>query len=1534
MDNKRKIITLGLIGLVTFIASLLIYSFVSADAYANKVAINNIKMTGISTGVGTFSNDGLNYNDQSSYQKETGYTAGNDSNDKNRLVRSFDKITYHFNFTISDKNSDTDYEERKVDIKVTLPDEIKNYVTFDENSFAGESTHTFTFDGIDTYGVFNKDITLYILGAPNGTKINPKFEIQESTNTDSNYVVTLGNFNETYNYEYDKETNRYSTTSSVSGFTNYMPTIVSSKASNVKFKLLSQTGEGQKAIYDNKVGRYLTYILGIEIEGDNDTGIKGYTMPNKEDISFNITSTQDGYIQTTTVNNEWIRLYGTDSVSGIEPVTVKLPYSTGNSESSKKTKSPGNVTANSNNVTVSGYNFTFTPVKVNADGSNISNSDYVIGTYAITVFSQRNTQDSKNDITNNITINNINVKDTAGTTLNVSPVSSSLVNKYYENQDYSLTGKFYDESGKKLSSDNIDDGSTSKGTDLIYKTTFNYKQTLSTQGLKETIKVDPNAFRVVPYGIDDIKITVESSDDSKLSAKDFEIKYITGNFDNKNYSFNNSYDKIQSEDLTQVQNLCSSVSNNLSTYTSDQIMNLYSGPCIKANENTEVVFNKIDDAKTEDNKEIPITKIIIQTKEGVVLPDSTKVIVEVKLRVRNVKDLTHNYQVVSSASSSDYDENLVYYSPRITNDEKSITNPNNYKKTVYRGSEIESHDSNSPWADSLKIVHFTSRQTITLKNKNSDGSVKTNFNVNKGETLYYNIQTIISDQNMQVGADDVWYINKLKVVVFVPNTLQYIPDKELGNPTVEDGQNGIYLIYELPYTKPNMTIPEINFKAKINPKLKGTGIQIVVQSKAEAININNETDTSYFSKINSRFEIYATGIENVVVTQKVGEQGGVVEKNSEFSYLLSVYNNTDSNIDDYGILDILPSNKDSNSSIFSGNYKVKLEIPSTLGSAKVLCSKDNYSKLIKEVFNTNNTYEECDVTNNYVDATAIKITNISVNANSSTDDIKVTLKPSNNKYSDKYINKFIGASETYSQTESNEISVRVVSRNISGRVFVDTDEDGTETKSDKYLKDIPVTLYKLDTENNLTKVSDTVTDSNGNYKFKDLDVGRYKVRATYDKSKYDLTLRYATADKAIDSDAYKIQDGLVEISNKRTPDQSDGIRVTRDAESIENMDIGLISRKTFGFDVDKYITKVDLTYNNMTTTTNYKNQKVVKQDVRNTWNASSKVYYGIKISNNSNTAGYVKLINESIPLGSTFDENDKVNDGWFYSNGELQNISLENDLIMPGETRYLTVALNIPPQAEARTYVNTVTLLDIEQYEREKIDDADTESYNRYHLGEALSFAGENWHIVNVANNDSEQILTLLADSSNTTNYLGHTTNSSDTYKWSASKINKYINGDYLKTTSLDTSALITNSICDDASGLPVQSYGGTLLSENTCQSGIYNDYKVRLLTEKEFNSLKNSDLEDLSWLYGNNDFWLQNSVYVTQEHDIIYGKISDVTIVKNLAKYVNKQNASVQTGYNSDMSNWVRSNTLKEVRPVITISSNNIIGLATLNSD
>ena len=133
LKNKKVILILVLM----LVGSFLIYGLIASADISNTIAINNISLTKIDTGSGQFdASDGLTYNDDGSINT---YTAGNDSSKNNRIVRSFDTISYYFDFNIIGKDgTNPGYEDRTVNIDVTINDEMAKYIAFDRTSKAGE----------------------------------------------------------------------------------------------------------------------------------------------------------------------------------------------------------------------------------------------------------------------------------------------------------------------------------------------------------------------------------------------------------------------------------------------------------------------------------------------------------------------------------------------------------------------------------------------------------------------------------------------------------------------------------------------------------------------------------------------------------------------------------------------------------------------------------------------------------------------------------------------------------------------------------------------------------------------------------------------------------------------------------------------------------------------------------------------------------------------------------------------------------------------------------------------------------------------------------------------------------------------------------------------------------------------------------------------------------------------------------------------------------------------------------------------------
>lgn len=1503
--------------------SFIIYKIASASI--NNAIISNITMNSIETGVNLDSEDNLVINCDSEGRNCTStYTASKDSSKDNILVKSFDKIVYNFSFDVKDPQDDYgDVEDATIKLRITLNEDDSKYVTFDDSCSDGVCM----IRNANSYEPTYYSVTLYVNNAPNGYKIHPTFTFDVDDNSNDTPIILGYNPNSDTNYFYSYKNGTYSSV----GPANYMPTVVSSQETNeaiTLYPISSNTNFTQPANYDGKDGRFITYLLGIKLNRD----LSGSYFGNNE-ISYKVSFSQDG-AENPIVNENWIRFYGLEIVDGIRPVTSSLPYSTSSiGDINKYIRKPGNIAVtkdgNSYIIKLTNFELLYNRPSLNADNTSVDGA--YIATLAITNFSPRVEADGTNAINNTITVSSITGSTLATSTVQntYEKVASSEQMNQVESSDADIltSSAWYDESETtQLSTRNGGSGAVSKGTVIKYVTRFKNNTTSSTKGLKEVIKFDTYAYRVLPYDdTKDINIQIKCGKQEcrNISANDFEVKFVSGTFDNANYELNDiANSKLSNTDKTIATNACQGI--NISSLNKDQIQNLYGGPCIKAKTGVETVYNTINDAFTEENNtstEVPISKVIIQTKENVTLPDGAEVIVSVKARAKSVSDLTHNYQATTMISTSDYDEKLYYYVPQINN----AVSPDNYIKSAYAADTLI--DSYGYIGDSLKIVNFTLRQNITVTNKNNDGSLKTKYRTTNNETIIYKVETALNDNEINVSADDTWYIKRVETVVRIPKTLVYIPDDDLIAPiAVTEDDSYTYLRYLIvtpsDKIKSNMKIKDIYFKTKLSPTLSGKATEIVVESFPEGININDEVDTTLWTRRSTSFTIYGTGINEVIGELSIGQSGSLIEKNGTIDYVLNAYNNTGEDVNDYTLIDVLPYNGDENETDYTGSYSVKLS-SNVIGLDNIKCTNEIPSRINA---NDEEIWKDCgNIQNDYIEGiTGIKLENISIAKDSYMGGLIVSLKTKDNKSSDKYSNRFMGYTRTSSENYSNIIEASVINRTISGHAFLDNTGNSVKDGNETYLSNIPVTLYKVTNDGSLKEISETSTDENGYYEFNNLDKGRYKIRSKYDTSKYDLALRYATEDTNNDSDAYQIDlNGTIEISDKS--ETSKGMILYPPVINITNMDIGLLPKHTFGFIMNKYITKIELSNNGNVTTNTYNNLSTVSLSVINPKRYTTKVYYGISITNNSNKAGYVNLVKETIPNGFVFDKNYPENAGWFEVDGMLGNRSLENTVVYPNETVYLQIVLFLPARDEAGTFVNTASVAKITEYNPviRDINDQEYVNQDQYVVGDTLRYSGINFHVIGAVPNGSEQILTLLAD----TNISMSHSSSLDVYKWSNSNINYYINNDWINSTNINPTSLIPFNICDDASGLFNTSANGGVVDASTCASGMYTTSKVRLLTQAEFNVLVNN-LTDTSFLLSD-DFWLMDAVYATETENTFDDQaiVTSPYDTSTLVKYVKASNSSVlpvqgNSGFNKD----VNVTSSLQVRPVIRISTHDII--------
>lgn len=1474
---KRKFLIVVITLLLVLIASIAAAKiYVVADEFANMVTIDNAQITKIQTGEGPFDNiEGI----------------GNDISENDRIVRTFDTITYDVKFNIKAKENSNiyDFEDRKVEIIVSLSDEDAKYINFESGNHPNDKT-TFIVDedsktaryiveGVNTYGDFTDKVVLRVKNAPNGYEIKPTFKIKEQTDEDDAKEITL---------------NR--------DIINYMPTIVSSK-SNIDIFTVS-SNESQIGNVDNEDGRFITFGIGIQLLGDNSSkGIKGLNIPNG-DITFDIELTQSNN-ESLIIDEKYIRLYKNEKVNDIDPVKLDLPYNINDSKISITKKSDTVYT-----ITIKDYNEIYNTIS--GTSNIIEDNRAVFVSIALTCFSKRKTEDGKNNImvTLNVNKNNDSVSKTInGEQLKETTLSnniSTMINEYQEKNDYLLSGNFVDKNSyKNLSELGRNYGSVTRGDEISYKSSFNFKNSVLKTGISQIIKIDPSAYELIKLNSnEDYKINLNcNGKNCNIKPDDFIVKYVTGDFSSSNYEvINYSNDTIDSNllsiDKQSIINQCKIVKDNYDNLTQDQIMNLYGGPCLKAKNGVEKEYTNIDKIGNE-----KITKIILETNDKKVLDNDITIDFIVGIKVKNVMDITQTYQGVTLVKSKGLD-NIIYFDPSITNLDNSAANYNNYTKTVYKGTNAIVDD--KTYGDSLKIVSYIIKNEINITNTKSDGTKKTSYNTIDNEILNYKIDINIKDNSISAGADDVWYIKSLKVTVNLPNSLVFKQNNNYLNPEIITNKDGTTtLVYNISYTKPNNMIDSIYFDAIFNSNISGANNEVVVTSTIDAINVNNEKDNSNIESKISKEIIYVSGFEGIVVTEDVLDTSKVIEKDKEFSYNISLYNSSNSRIENISLMNILPYNNDELGSKFSGTYNTKIVLPIGFNNVKAYCYTGDASKLRKEVDSTLNKWEECNIINDYVSASAFKLEGINIDSNVTSDIIKILIRPNGNDSGNIYSNMTYSKSEGLIQSSSQTASVRVVNRNISGIVFVDSNENGIKDDS-IYLNNIDVSLCKLDSYNSCKNISNTKTDENGRYTFDKLDVGRYIVNFIYDADGYDVTHRYIIEDETRDSDAYKISD---KIGNAQISGKSNGIRLTKDIEKQENLDIGLISRKGFEIDIKKGINNIELNNNGIISSYSYNFLKSVSLSVRKPSNLTAKVTYGFEVTNNRSQAGYIKLIEENIPDGMSFNPSYEENKNWFSVDGKVFYDSLKDTLIKPGETKTFEIVLDMNSRNEVGTFLNEVSILELESYE-EKINNKNNNEYseNDFKVGSKLTYAGTEFYVIK----DDGENVTLLASENVVKTKMGHTSNSENVYKWSTSLINKYINEDWLNETSIDTGILVSSEICDDSSSLEGVSYGGTLKEEGTCQSGIYNNYKVRLLTTKEFDDLL-STLDDVSFLIGTDNYWTMNSSYTSPVKDefgvVINGK-------PNEAIYINK----------TTNPKSIKSTTKARIRPVITVPKSNIL--------
>ena len=258
--------------------------------------------------------------------------------------------------------------------------------------------------------------------------------------------------------------------------------------------------------------------------------------------------------------------------------------------------------------------------------------------------------------------------------------------------------------------------------------------------------------------------------------------------------------------------------------------------------------------------------------------------------------------------------------------------------------------------------------------------------------------------------------------------------------------------------------------------------------------------------------------------------------------------------------------------------------------------------------------------------------------------------------------------DTPSDSEKTKIS-------ISGIAWLDENEDGKRTTDEKTFSNMEVMLYdyknstfiKEDGKNKIVK-----TDSNGEYKFDNIDKGQYIVVFLYDTNSYKIT-EYQK-EGVLDS---KNCDAITKTIGIDGDAVTAGLTNTLTAESnLRNIDIGLIEKKSFDLEIKKYISKIDVQTNDgKVKEYTYDNKQFAKVEIhsKKVNGATVVIEYKMVVTNTGEVEGKAVQIVDKLPNGLNF--RSELNSNWYESDGKLYTNSLSEKTLGIGEREEISLVL-------------------------------------------------------------------------------------------------------------------------------------------------------------------------------------------------------------------------------------------------------------------
>lgn len=444
-----------------------------------------------------------------------------------------------------------------------------------------------------------------------------------------------------------------------------------------------------------------------------------------------------------------------------------------------------------------------------------------------------------------------------------------------------------------------------------------------------------------------------------------------------------------------------------------------------------------------------------------------------------------------------------------------------YSKSQYGPEGITVEHSGYWWGNCAWVPQSLASVTKNVEQQNADGTQRSVFNIATGQTrvdysLTPKCESTIKDGTPPTAAT-------VTITETLPAGLTYrTGSSKYGgtyNPATETHSGGTAkepavspdgrtLTWTFTGITPGAAMQKIYYSCDIAQSTQG-GTKF-----GTSVQIKSGTDRRSIAAKNSNIstnEIAVTNLQESKLLKSTGKAR--YEYQEEIAYTVSFTNASNNTLNNINIVDILPHQTDGRGTKYDGSYKVKSIELMKAGHGGTPPGKIHYDTASMDMVDLDAKYADSysgwqGQSDNFIDngdrwkASAPENTtifryygNVAPNA---TITIVITLQPENNVAGNVYANDAtVYAAGMADLVRAPAVQARIVNRTISGRAWLDVNKNGKQDNGEPPLSGVKVTLQTKD-GNPARNVSGSVVDSqtvkaNGEYTFKDLPAGEYRV---------------------------------------------------------------------------------------------------------------------------------------------------------------------------------------------------------------------------------------------------------------------------------------------------------------------------------------------------------------------------------------------------------------------------------------------------------